>query len=435
MAEIPYPTDHPQRLLFKLVKNLSAAGSASDSVLAAVQGMTEAQKQELADALAVTTIMEYKGTWDASANAPVLTSSAGNKGDVWFVGTAGTTDLNGNNTWEIGDLAIFSGTVWQSVSGADIAAVLYTAQTLSGPQQLQSRTNIGLSNVNNTSDAAKPISTATAAALANKMDKVANATGKVLVNAFGGAANSSVSVAATATAGALELVRGDDLRLQQSTTTQKGVLKTAVYADLVAGTATDLAVTPASLFDPEDPEFANWLRGRSVSDMTIQTLTTEDISVSGSGGQTRITGANIDFNPALSGTSAIGYGANEYGLFIQSQGTDGRSFSLNPVTGLQFSGPVTSCGIRLDSLFGELNIYSYGALRMGGAGGIIFDGSIGFFGASPVPQQPALGDTEPVSLTGVYDTDVAGLQAAINSLISITNGLSQALLNYGLLTY
>lgn len=44
------------------------------------------------------------------------------------------------------------------------------AQTFSGPETLQGRTNIGLGNVNNTSDANKPVSTATQTALNLKAD-------------------------------------------------------------------------------------------------------------------------------------------------------------------------------------------------------------------------------------------------------------------------
>jgi hypothetical protein len=47
---------------------------------------------------------------------------------------------------------------WVTVAAA--TAVSYAPQTLTSPEQLQARTNIGLSNVDNTSDANKPVSTA-----------------------------------------------------------------------------------------------------------------------------------------------------------------------------------------------------------------------------------------------------------------------------------
>lgn len=59
--------------------------------------------------------LTYKGTWDASTNSPTLTSSVGTNGDYYIVSTAGNTDLDGITDWQIGDWAIFSGTVWQKI--------------------------------------------------------------------------------------------------------------------------------------------------------------------------------------------------------------------------------------------------------------------------------------------------------------------------------
>ena len=61
----------------------------------------------------------YKGTWDASTNTPTLTSSVGNKGDYYVVSVAGTTNLNGITDWQIGDWAVFNGSVWQKVDNTD----------------------------------------------------------------------------------------------------------------------------------------------------------------------------------------------------------------------------------------------------------------------------------------------------------------------------
>lgn len=59
--------------------------------------------------------LTYKGTWDASTNSPTLTSSVGTNGDYYIVSTAGNTDLDGITDWQIGDWAIFNGTVWQKI--------------------------------------------------------------------------------------------------------------------------------------------------------------------------------------------------------------------------------------------------------------------------------------------------------------------------------
>jgi hypothetical protein len=85
--------------------------------------------------------LNFKGTWDASANSPVLTSSAGTKGDYYVVGTAGATNLNGISNWGIGDLATFNGAVWQRVEGgADLNGVNLS---VSGTSALIGSTGMG----------------------------------------------------------------------------------------------------------------------------------------------------------------------------------------------------------------------------------------------------------------------------------------------------
>lgn len=61
----------------------------------------------------------YKGTWNAATNNPVLTSSVGNKGDYYVVSVAGTTNLNGITDWQVNDIALFNGSVWQKIDNTD----------------------------------------------------------------------------------------------------------------------------------------------------------------------------------------------------------------------------------------------------------------------------------------------------------------------------
>lgn len=63
--------------------------------------------------------VSYKGTWNASANTPTLTSSVGSQGDYYVVSVAGTTNLNGITDWQIGDWAVFNGSVWQKIDNTD----------------------------------------------------------------------------------------------------------------------------------------------------------------------------------------------------------------------------------------------------------------------------------------------------------------------------
>lgn len=113
--------------------------------------------------------LSYQGTWDANANSPALTSSVGTQNQYYVVSVAGTTNLNGINDWQIGDWAIFNGTVWQkidqspavlSVNGQTGAVVLNAANVgatpnttfvlagtgISGGGQLTGNVTINLAN-------------------------------------------------------------------------------------------------------------------------------------------------------------------------------------------------------------------------------------------------------------------------------------------------
>jgi hypothetical protein len=61
----------------------------------------------------------YKGTWNANANSPALASGVGTQGDYYVVNIAGSTNLDGITDWQVGDWAIFNGSVWQKVDNTD----------------------------------------------------------------------------------------------------------------------------------------------------------------------------------------------------------------------------------------------------------------------------------------------------------------------------
>ena len=63
--------------------------------------------------------LNYQGTWNASTNTPTLTSSTGTKGYYYVVSVAGSTNLNGITDWQIGDWAVFNGSVWQKIDNTD----------------------------------------------------------------------------------------------------------------------------------------------------------------------------------------------------------------------------------------------------------------------------------------------------------------------------
>jgi len=101
---------------------------------------------------------QYQGTWNAATNTPAIpTAVLGNKGWYYSVSVAGTTNINGISSWAVGDEIISNGSVWQKI--VNVSAVNsvngYTGVVVLG------KADVGLGNVDNTSDAAKPVSAAT----------------------------------------------------------------------------------------------------------------------------------------------------------------------------------------------------------------------------------------------------------------------------------
>lgn len=95
--------------------------------------------------------LNYKGTWNASTNTPVLASGVGTKGDYYVVSVAGTTTLDGISNWGVGDWAVFNGAAWQRVEGgADLNGVNVSfTGTASGPTYETSNTTTGLTIADN----------------------------------------------------------------------------------------------------------------------------------------------------------------------------------------------------------------------------------------------------------------------------------------------
>ena len=66
--------------------------------------------------------LSYQGSWNASTNTPTLVSSTGVNGYYYVVSVAGSTNLNGITDWQIGDWAIFNGTIWQKIDQTNLVS-------------------------------------------------------------------------------------------------------------------------------------------------------------------------------------------------------------------------------------------------------------------------------------------------------------------------
>lgn len=83
----------------------------------------------------------YQGTWNASTNTPTLVSGTGTVGYYYKVSVAGTTTINGNAVWQVGDIIAFNGSEWDKIDGGStevysvagrVGAVVLSAADISG---------------------------------------------------------------------------------------------------------------------------------------------------------------------------------------------------------------------------------------------------------------------------------------------------------------
>jgi hypothetical protein len=119
----------------------------------------------------------YQGTWNAATNIPPIPPAApSNNGWYYVVSVPGNTNIDGINQWLLGDWVISNGQYWQKVPNTD-AVLSVNAKT--GAVVLV-KADIGLGNVDNTSDATK---NSQAATLTNKVISGANNTLTVRLDA------------------------------------------------------------------------------------------------------------------------------------------------------------------------------------------------------------------------------------------------------------
>jgi trimeric autotransporter adhesin len=141
----------------------------------------------------------YQGTWNASTNSPTLASGVGTKGYYYVVSVAGSTNLDGITDWQVGDWAVFNGTVWQKVDNSEITYVsnVATGTGLTGGP-ITSTGTISISNTAVTAasyGAADTVGTFTVNAQ-GQLTAAANASIAINVGAVSGAVPNTVNVIA-----------------------------------------------------------------------------------------------------------------------------------------------------------------------------------------------------------------------------------------------
>jgi hypothetical protein len=110
----------------------------------------------------------YLGTWNAQANVPQIQSGQGTNGQYYKVNTNGTTNIDGVQLWAIGDWIIYNGNVWQRIVNTE------NVNSVNGRMGnvVIVKSDIGLDQCDNTSDANKPVSIAQQTSIDFKIDKI-----------------------------------------------------------------------------------------------------------------------------------------------------------------------------------------------------------------------------------------------------------------------
>jgi hypothetical protein len=70
--------------------------------------------------------VNYQGTWNASTNSPTIpTASSSNKGYYYKVSVAGSTSIDGETDWKVGDWIISNGTTWDKVDNTESVSSVF----------------------------------------------------------------------------------------------------------------------------------------------------------------------------------------------------------------------------------------------------------------------------------------------------------------------
>ena len=141
----------------------------------------------------------YQGVWNANTNTPALNSGVGTKGYYYKVSVAGTTGLDGNSGWQVGDYAIFNGTTWDWIDGGSsevttvagrVGAIVLSQADISGLTTSSSPTFAAVTAATFTGALAGNASSATTATYLSATQQINIITGK----------NASMAMAQDATA-------------------------------------------------------------------------------------------------------------------------------------------------------------------------------------------------------------------------------------------
>lgn len=135
-----------------------AAGSTQAAARASISAASLDANGKVPVSELPSSIMQYQGVYNAATNSPSLSNGTGDTGDVYRVSVAGSRNFGaGAISLDVGDYVIYNGSVWEK---SDTTDAVSTVAGRTGDVTL-TKADVGLSNVDNTSDAAKNLAQVT----------------------------------------------------------------------------------------------------------------------------------------------------------------------------------------------------------------------------------------------------------------------------------
>ena len=283
--------------------------------------------------------LNYQGAWNANTNSPTLTSSVGTKGYYYVVSVAGTTNLNGITDWQVGDWAVFNGSVWQKIDNTDAVtsvngytgAVVLTQTDISGtvPTSRTITAGTGLTGGGDLS-ANRTLAIATTGVSAATYGS-ASIVPVIAVNTQGqitSATNTTIAIANTQVSGlgTMSTQNANAVVVTGGTIngTTIGATTASTGAFIYLSTSGTTSTTPTLSFNGSNSNIAS---GATVSGSYLQNLL-----------QNKSNTAGASTNYVLSndlGTDSSYYGEFGMNSSVYSSGTPADFFSLN--NGVYFS--------------------------------------------------------------------------------------------------
>jgi hypothetical protein len=394
---------------------------------------------------AVLGALSYQGTWNASTNTPTLTSSVGTKGYYYVVSVAGSTDLNGITDWQVGDWAVYNGTVWQKVDNTDAGGDVVgpASSTDNAVARFDSTTGKLLQNsVVTVSDTGATTGITTLSASTSVTTPIVQATNSAGLALRNSAGTTQISMGAgggdNITLASSTNINGTNAQIDISPTGTGHVhikptgVNSIEIAPTFAGTMNNMVIggTTANAITGTTITATSFVgSGASLTNVVNSLAASTGISVSGSTGAVTVTNTAPDQTVAI----ANGTGISVTGTYPNFTVTNTAPSSGGTVTSVTGTAPIVSSGgntpaISIPAATSSVNGYltstdwttfnnksnTNGTVTsVGGtgtvsgislSGTVTSSGNLTLGGTLDLSSPPAIGGTTPAAITGTTIT-------------------------------